>query len=221
LERACEQARQFASWVVSYDFNFPPNSLFGRAGIRTTGAVYANTQNKHAAPGICTYSGLALLRLFRATGDLFFLDLLTDIAGNIPQYLPHPEKPLGEVPPGRVCERVNMTDWEGPEKVGEIATPGTWAETSLLLTTIEIPGVYVQPDKGLVRCFDAVSAVATRVGDDLVVELTNTSAVAARVRVLSETSTEAAGTWLGENRLLSCPLLDLEPGARAILHCSL
>ena len=221
LERAAEQARQFATWVVSYDFPFPPSSLFGRAGIRTTGAVYANTQNKHAAPGICTYSGLALLRLFRATGDLFALDLLTDIAGNIPQYLPHPAKPLGEVPPGRVCERVNMTDWEGPEKVGEIATPGTWAETSLLLTTIEIPGVYVQPDTGLVRCFDAVSATSRREGNVLVVELTNTSGVEARVRVLAESSTEAANSFLGENRLLACPQLHLRPGAKELLRFAL
>ena len=46
LERAGETARQFSTWVVSYDFEFPPDSMFGRAGIRTTGSVYANTQNK-------------------------------------------------------------------------------------------------------------------------------------------------------------------------------
>ncbi|MGA2501148.1 MAG: hypothetical protein ABSH20_25705 [Tepidisphaeraceae bacterium] len=82
LDRAGETARQYATWVVSYDFEFPPQSMFAKAGIRTTGAVYANTHNKHAAPGLCTYSGLGLLKLFRATGDRFTLDLLHDIAHN-------------------------------------------------------------------------------------------------------------------------------------------
>ena len=146
-----ETARQFSTWVVGYDFKFPPRSTFGKAGIRTTGSVYANTQNKHSAPGLCTFSGLGLLKLFRATGDRFHLDLLRDIALGLPQYLPHPLKPLGDAKPGWMCERVNLTDWEGPERIGETLKMTTWAETSLMLTTIEIPGLYVQPDQ-VARC---------------------------------------------------------------------
>jgi hypothetical protein len=96
LVRGGEASRQLASWVVSYDYDFPPDSMFGRAGIRPTGAVYANTQNKHAAPGLCTASGLALLKLFRATGDGFHANLLGDIARGLPQYLPTPQRPLGD-----------------------------------------------------------------------------------------------------------------------------
>ncbi len=158
LERAGETARQFSTWVVSYDFEFPPDSMFAKAGIRTTGSVYANTQNKHSAPGLCALSGLGLLKLFRATGDRFHLDLLRDIAHGLPQYLPHPLKPLGDAKPGHMCERVNMTDWEGPERIGETLRMTTWAETSLMLTTIEIPGLYIRPDLALVVAFDHITA---------------------------------------------------------------
>ena len=83
---------------------------------------------------------------------------ISSIAFGLPQYLPHPLKPLGDAKPGWMCERVNMTDWEGPEKVGETHKMTTWAETSLMLTTIEIPGLYVQPDKSLVVAFDNILA---------------------------------------------------------------
>jgi len=212
LDRAGEQARQFATWVVTYDYPFPPASLFGRAGIRSTGAVYANTQNKHAAPGICTYSGVALLRLFRATGDRFYLELLHDIAHHLPQYLPHPLKPLGGLPVGRMCERVNLTDWEGPDRIGEVATPTNWAETALMLTTVEIPGLYVQPQNSLVFAFDSITAkVVSESVEDIVVDLKNPTPAAGRIRIFSERD-EAAEKPLPENYLLGCPVTELKAG---------
>jgi hypothetical protein len=213
LERAGETTRQFSTWVVSYDFKFPPDSMFGKAGIRTTGSVYANTQNKHSAPGLCTLSGLGLLKLFRATGDCFALDLLHDIARGLPQYLPHALKPLGDATPGHMCERVNMTDWEGPERIGETLRMTTWAETSLMLTTIEIPGLYVRPDLSLVVAFDHVEARITMdTPDQLVVELHNPTPAPARVRVFAESSLQALRP-LPENALLDAPVIELEPGA--------
>ena len=214
LERAAETSRQLATWVVAYDYAFPSHSLLGRAGIRSTGAVYANTQNKHAAPGFCTYSGLALLKLFRATGDRFHLDLLRDIAFHLPQYLPHPLKPLGDAVFGRICERINLTDWEGPERVGETLYLSTWAETSLMLTTIEIPGLYVQPDTALVVAFDNVEAkiVANRPGQ-LVVALTNPTPAPARVTILAEPSTGVKRPWPLQ-ALLGCRVVQLQPGER-------
>lgn len=151
-----DAANQFASWVVTGDYNFPVNSLFGRAGIKSMGAVYANTQNKHGAPGICTASGIALLRLYRATGKEFYLELLKDIAHNITQYIPCCKNPIGKVKEGWVCERVNMTDWEGLDNIGEIVGLSTWAETSLMLTTVELPGVYIQSDKDKIISFDNI-----------------------------------------------------------------
>ena len=213
LKRAGEVTRQFSTWVVSYDFKFPPDSMFGKAGILTTGSVYANTQNKHSAPGLCTLSGLGLFKLFRATGDRFTLDLLRDIARGLPQYLPHPLKPLGDATPGHMCERVNMTDWEGPERIGETLRMTTWAETSLMLTSIEIPGLYVQPDRSLVVVFDHVEArISVDTPDQLVVELYNPTPAAARVRVLAESSPQALRR-LPENALLEAPFIELQPGA--------
>jgi len=211
LKRAGEQARQFASWVVSEDYPFPAKSTFGRMGIRSTGAVYANTQNKHAAPGICTFSGLGLLRLFRATGDRFYLDLLGDIARGLPQYLPHPLKPVGDARFGHMSERVNLTDWEGADRVGEIIHHTTWAETALMLTAIEIPGLYVQPDKSLVVAFDSIDAwIESESAHELVIGLCNPTPVAARVRLFCE-SVAAAALPLPEKYMLNARVIPLAP----------
>ena len=212
IARAGEVARQFSSWVVSYDFQFPPESMFGKADIRTTGSVYANTQNKHSAPGLCTLSGLGLLKLFRATGDCFPLNLLRDIAHGLPQYLPHPLNPIGDAVIGHMCERVNLTDWEGPERIGETLGMTTWAETSLMLTTIEIPGLYVQPDRSLVVAIDHITAQI--VSDDesvMRVLVTNPSRVPAMVRILVEGTAEALRP-LPENALLGGRVVELEAG---------
>lgn len=212
LERAGETARQFSSWVVSYDYDFPAESTFAKFGIRTTGSVYANTQNKHSAPAVCTLSGLGLFKLFRASGDTFPLELLKDIAHGLPQYLPHPLRPLGDAIFGHMCERVNMTDWEGPDRVGETLHMMTWAETSLMLTTIEIPGLYVQIDQSLVVAFDHVETeIVSEDNDSLTLKITNPTPATARVRILSETKAEAA-TPLAENQLLHTPIQVIEPG---------
>jgi hypothetical protein len=204
--------------VVSYDFKFPANSMFGKAGIRTTGSVYANTQNKHSAPGLCTLSGLGLLKLFRASGDCLALDLLRDIARGLPQYLPHPLKPLGDAKPGHMCERVNMTDWEGPERIGETLRMTTWAETSLMLTTIEIPGLYVRPDLSLIVAFDHVEArITEETPDKVVVELHNPTPAPASVRILAESCAQALMP-LHENALLDSPVIELQPGASTTIE---
>lgn len=212
LTRAAETSRQFSTWVVGYDFKFPPQSTFAKAGIRTTGSVYANTQNKHSAPGLCTFSGLGLFKLFRATGDHFHLDMLRDIAFGLPQYLPHPLKPLGDAKPGWMCERVNMTDWEGQEHIGETLKMTTWAETSLMLTTIEIPGLYVQPDKSLVVAFDNITAeIISDSAKEIVVQLGNPTPAPAKVKIFSETS-RAAKRLLPENYLFGAETMSLPPG---------
>ena len=217
LERALETTRQFSTWVVSYDFQFPPQSTFAKTDMRTTGSVYANTQNKHSAPGLCTFSGLGLFKLFRATGDRLPLELLRDIAFGLPQYLPHPLRPIGDSAVGRMCERVNMTDWEGVERIGETLRMSTWAETSLMLTSVEIPGVYVQPDAALVVAFDNVQAeIISDSATDIRVRLTNPTPAAATVRLFVETC-GAAATVLPENYLYGARTVELAPGRSAEL----
>lgn len=191
LTAAENAAKQFATWVVSYNYKYPENTAFFKSNIHTTGGVYANIQNKHSAPGICTASGLGLLKLYRYTGDKFYIELLRDIAHNIPQYLSHPLKPLGETPFGYVSERVNMSDWEGPESIGYLLPISTWAETSLMLTTIEIPGLYVQPDKSYFVVFDNVEVkLIADTKREMVLQLENPTPAEAIVTILEENSSK-------------------------------
>ena len=155
---ANDAVKQFSTWVSSYNYNFPASSLFGKINIKSTGAVWANTQNKHGAPAICTHSGLGILKLYLVTQDTLVLNLLRDIAHNLPQYMGTKERPIPGVKNGWVCERVSTTDWL--EGIGEITYQSTWAETGLMLTTLEIPGLLIEPEKGKVTCFDQVEALA-------------------------------------------------------------
>jgi len=162
LGMAREQAAQFATWVTGYNYQFPEGTPYAVAGMKVMGSVFANIQNKHAAPGICTSSGSALLRLYRATSDRSYLDLLRDIAHQMPQYLGDPAKPLGKLPAGWVSERINTTDWDGPDGIGKVLPISTWAETSLMLTAVELPGLYVRSEEGLFCAFDNVRVEKTR-----------------------------------------------------------
>lgn len=206
-------AKQLATWVVSYNYSFDETSDYGKANIRTNGSVYANTQNKHAAPGLCTASGVGLLKLYRYTGDAFYLELIQDIAHNSTQYLPHPKKPLGNAPYGYVSERINISDWEGLENIGYVLPISTWAETSLMLTTIELPGVYIQKDKGLVTAFDnVVTEVISNTADSLVVKFSNTTPTDAIVTLMVENSTDAQKNNMGENYIKDLPIITLVSG---------
>jgi hypothetical protein len=181
LRYASDMSRQFSTWVSSYNYRFPGASLFGKIGIHSTGAVGANTQNKHGAPAICTQSGLGLLKLYLATGDTLVLNLLRDIAHNLPQYMGTPERPIPGVKNGWVCERVSTTDWL--EGIGEITYQSTWAETGLMLTTLEIPGLLIEPDRKKVTAFDQVEARFLKTnGKSVEILLKNPTQKEARVR---------------------------------------
>ena len=157
LVYAGDVIRQFATWVSSYNYRFPPSSLFGKIGIKSLGAVGANTQNRHGAPTICTHSGLGLLKYYLATQDTLVLNLLTDIVHGLPQYVGTVERPIPGVKEGWICERVSTTDWL--EGIGEITYQSTWAETGLMLTTLEIPGLLIEPEKNRIKVLDQTQAV--------------------------------------------------------------
>ena len=158
LDYACECVHYCSSWVVSYNYRFPETSEFGRHGMKTVGSVFANLQNKHSAPGICTLSGDSILKLWRWTGDPLYLELIQDIALTIGQYLSTDEKPIYDwgltpaqrdsgdpavlephrTPQGFINERVNMSDWEDPQRIGGVFFGSCWSETSNLLTLAEV-----------------------------------------------------------------------------------
>lgn len=174
LEYAEEMAAQYSTWVFGYDYQFPASSTFGKLQIHASGSVLANTQNKHAGPGICTHSGAALFRLYRMTGNEAYLRLLRSTAYHLPQYLSTTERPVGPLPCGWMNERVNTTDWEGDARIGEVFRGSTWAETSLLLTIAEIPGIYVDVPKKMAFSFDNLKVRYLRdTSDGCVVEVYN------------------------------------------------
>jgi hypothetical protein len=220
LGRAQAMAAQCLTWCASYDYAFPPDSPFGRLGMRAAGSVWANVQNKHSAPGICTLSGDALFKLFRYTGDRLWLDQIRETAHNLPQYLSRVDRPVGMPPamrPGYMCERVNFSDWEGRKNIGGNLFGSCWPEVSLLLTVAELPGIYVQPDTGLLCVLDHVEARLVETEGGTALECHNPTAFDATVRVFAEPAA-AARTILGQAAALRWPTQAIPAGGTCVLQ---
>lgn len=190
IERAEDMATLCSSWVVSYDYQFPEKTILAKRGANTTGVVWASVQNKHAAPGICTSSGNYLLKLYRATGNEKYLELLQDIAHNIIQFMSTEKQPVGNNKNGYINERINMSDWEGFNDIGNPNRSSvSWCETAVMLTCVEIPGIYIISDKQKVFCFDHVKVEKTKENKDgFEIEVTNNTPYSANVNILSEPS---------------------------------
>ena len=162
LQYAKETFEIAITWVMSYDFHFPSESTAAKRKAHTMGTVFANAQNKHSAPGICTLSGNSLLKLYRFTKDCRYLEWLTFIAHSITQYVSVENRPVFTLeklylPYGYVNERVQTSDWEGKETVGEFLYGSNWPEVTMMLTFAEIPGIYIDFSTGVIECFDHVT----------------------------------------------------------------
>lgn len=209
LDRAEKMASQFFTWITGYNYEFPPESTLGKLEVKTLGAVFANTQNKHAAPGICTYSGVALLRLFRATGKMYYLEMLRDIVRFVPQMLSHPKREISGMKSGWMTERVSTTDWF--EGIGELMTGSTWAETSLMLISIEIPGIYVLPSRELVFPFDSLVIEDVNFSDGFMeMKVKNPGKELCEVRMFVDNE-QRVKLPLGENFLWETEVISLDP----------
>lgn len=157
LEWARAAGYLFATWMLWYDAKLPSSSALGSLGIQPRGAVFANTQNSHAAPGICVASGKALLMLFEQTGEEIFLRIVENIAQCIPQMIVKPgqESVWGSLPPGCISERLMTMD--GMERLGGTARLSTFAELGLLLSVRELPKRYCSSD-GTQAVFDTTAS---------------------------------------------------------------
>lgn len=222
LKAAGDSVVQAASWVLSYDYAFPEGTALQQIGAQSRGAFIANAQNKTGVPGICTLSGQSILRVFRATGDVRYLDLLREISHSIPQYLGRKDKKiptrlawgrkgLTELPEGWICERVNVTQWG--EAIGEISAYSCWCEIAMMLTWADIPGVYLQPDTGVLAVFDHIHAELI-VEDQIItaVALTNPTPFPARVKLMVESSHEAKRPRQ-INFAAALPVIDIPAGS--------
>ena len=145
LNRAKDSLHLLSSWIMPYAYTFPKDSEMGRLGINTVGSVFANVQNKHSAPGLCTASGNAIYQIYKYTGNEAYLALLRDVVFCIPQCVSTESRPIfswdrepRRLPVGWINERINTSDWEGERRVGQVFYGSCWCETSLLLTFSEI-----------------------------------------------------------------------------------
>lgn len=182
-----------ASWVVSYDFDFPYNSEMEKHNVHSKGSVWASIANKHSAPAICTWSGVSLLKYFRATNDEYAIQLLKDIAHGVPQYISHKDRILANMEPGGSCERVNLSDWEGKENVGgNLFASCAWVEVAAMLTVTELPSIYIQKDKNKIYVFDHLIVNSNREnGNRMIVNIKNPTKYQAEIKIYIEDSDEA------------------------------
>lgn len=147
LAYARTAVEQFSSWVMSYRYKFPEASEYGRLNLNTVGSVFASVQNKHSSPGICTFSGDAIYKLYKMTGNKDYLELILDIAAFIPQTISTDDRPIftgaWDNPPkqqmsGAICERVNTSDWEGDERIGGIFYASCWCASAYVMTVADL-----------------------------------------------------------------------------------
>jgi len=81
-----------------------------------------------------------------------------------------------------------------------------------MLTYIELPGVYVQPDKSYICAIDNIEAgIIQNNPKSLTIKLTNSTKADASVKVFAESSGQAQKP-LGENALWNCSIIQIKPG---------
>lgn len=184
LKRAQDAANLCATWVISFDYVLPKETELAKVDGRLTGAVWASTQNKHSAPGFCTSSADALFRLFRATKDFRFAELVHDVWHGYVE---------GITPNGFICERLGYCDVElrGTRLHGDGGNG--WTELNGCMMAMELPGLYIRPEKNLFYAFDHVDVKLIKGNErEMLFSITNTTPFDAEISVLSESETEAA-----------------------------
>jgi hypothetical protein len=181
LQKSQDLANLFATWTTSYDYQLPKETELGQLGAKLTGIVWASTQNKHGAPGICTSSGDPLFKIYRSTGNQLYADLINDINHA------HAESIR---PGGYTNERLTYCE---ADSRGERGTHSTgWNELNGFLMALEIPGIYLQTDSKKLYVFDHVKAEILKSDDKgIYLIITNPTQFDAKVSVFAETSKQA------------------------------
>ena len=193
LRQARDLANLCATWTVSFDYRLPEETPLAKLGANLTGAIWASTQNKHGAPGFCTQSGDALFKLYRATGDTLYAELLRDVIHA------HAE---GIQPIGKISERLTYRDSDHRGSRADGWATG-WNETNGALMALEIPGIYIRTDCGKLYVFDHVEAEIIRNNKkEITLRITNPTEFDACITVLAENEKSAA-LPLGDNAFLT------------------
>jgi len=208
LERSRNLANLVATWTTSYDYELPPHTELAQLGAKLAGAYWASTQNKHAAPGICTSSGDSLFKIYRATNDCRYADLLNDIVHA------HGESIR---PGGYTNERLTYCDADSAH-VGNRGNHVTgWNELNGILMALEIPGIYVRTDEDEMYVFDHVEAtLISRDTEGVTLRITNKTKYGATITVLAESAGQAKDP-LDCTAFLAWPKVTVEPGESKVV----
>ena len=204
LEMSRNLAHLVATWTVSYDYELPQDTELGRLGAKLAGVYWASTQNKHGAPGICTSSGDPLWKIYRATGDRRYAELLRDIAHAWQE---------GVKPGGGIGERLTYCDADSRGNRGGGDGDNGWCVLNGILMAMEIPGIYLRTDRDELYVFDSIEAkVVKRDQAGVTLQITNPTKFDARVVVLTENA-EQAQRPLGPLGFLKWPKVEIKAGA--------
>ena len=220
LDKAATVANLAATWVVSYDYQFPPGCTLYQLQANIAGAVWASVQNKHAAPGIAISSADYLFKLYRATGARAYAELLRDIIHAHAEVMETPGRPTTGMGPGSSMERITLADGEGKGAIGQILhTSNAWTEDNGMLMAMENPGIYLRTDRDQIFVFDHVEArILRRDEDGVTLEITNPTRFDAQVALLAESARQAA-TPLGCTAFLAWPKIEVKAGATVQFNC--
>lgn len=214
LEKTKVQAALCSTWAFSYDPVFPAESQIGKNKSNMAGAVWASTQNKHAAPGICTASGDYLFKLYRATGDSKYAELIRDIQHANVEAMDMPEHRTTNHGFGTEMERIQLSDAEGKSTIGNFYnTRNSWCETNGVFMALELPGIYVQMDTKKIYVFDHVEASLN--GNTLTIK--NNTVHDAKVTVFAETSKQAQ-IPMSYVAFTKWPKVDVKAGQKVIIY---
>ncbi|MCL4484255.1 MAG: hypothetical protein M1445_16890 [Bacteroidetes bacterium] len=210
LEMSRNLANLCATWIVSYDYELPSNTELAQLGAKLAGVVWASTQNKHGAPGFCTSSGDPLFKIYRATGDIRYAELMYDVVHAYAE---------GIQPNGRITERLTYCDADSRGSRGTGGKTG-WTELNGILMAMELPGIYLKTDENRLFVFDHVEAKVLKRGNDgVVILITNPTKYDATVSIFAETSINSKKP-LGYTAFLKWPKVEVSAGASIQVHIS-
>jgi lysophospholipase L1-like esterase len=209
LEKSRHLANLCATWTTSYDYELPPESELGRLGAKLAGIYWASTQNKHGAPGICTSSGDPLFKIYRATGNELYADLMNDIIHA------HGESIR---PGGYTNERLTYCDAE-PHSVGNRGKHVTgWNELNGFLMALELPGIYLQTDGDYFYVFDHVEAkIVQRDEKGITLKLFNPTKYDAEITILAESSKQSQSP-LAYTSFIDWPKVEIGAGVNIQIY---
>ena len=212
LEMSRNLANLAATWVVSYDYQLPKESELALLDAKLTGTVWASTQNKHGAPGFCTSSGDPLFKIYRATGDFRYAELMRDIIHAYAE---------GIKPSGAITERLTYCDADSRGTRGSDGFGSTgWNELNGILMAMELPGIYLRTDKDMIVVFDHVDAkVMKRDAKGVSISITNTTKYDASISILAENEKQAMQA-LGYTDFLNWQKVEVKKGETRLIFIS-